>query len=47
MVFGSRPFWFLGNNINSLVAQMISFIEELPVEWKPEWERLRRSDERK
>jgi hypothetical protein len=46
MVFGSRPFWFFGN-INSLVAQMIGFVEELPVEWKPEWERLRRSDEHK
>ena len=41
MVFGSRPFHFF-SDIDALVAQMINFVEELPVEWTAEWERLKK-----
>lgn len=40
LVMGSRPFWYMGD-VNNLVKQMIGFVEELPAEWEPEWERLR------
>jgi len=42
MVFGSRLFQFL-SEIDVLVSQMINFVEELPVEWTAEWERLKKN----
>jgi hypothetical protein len=45
-VFGSRPFQFL-SEIDVLVAQMIDFVEVLPVEWTAEWERLKKNSRHK
>jgi serine/threonine-protein kinase SRPK3 len=44
-MFGCRPFQFL-SEIDVLVAQMIHFVEDLPAEWRTEWERLKRSSGR-
>ena len=44
LVFGSQPFQFL-SEIDVLVAQMINFVEELPVEWTAEWERMKKNSE--
>jgi hypothetical protein len=43
-VFGVRPFHFF-SDIDALVAQMIHFGEELPVEWTAEWEQLQKKSE--
>ncbi|KAK4154909.1 kinase-like domain-containing protein [Chaetomidium leptoderma] len=40
LALGSRPFHFF-RGMDSLVAQMIHFVEDLPVEWLPEWERMK------
>jgi hypothetical protein len=40
LVIGSRPFQYLGD-VDVLVAQMIHFVEDLPVEWQPEWKRIK------
>lgn len=44
-MFGFRPFSFF-SDIDDLVAQMINFVEELPVEWTAEWERLKKKSGR-
>lgn len=41
MIMGTIPFQFLGD-VDVLVAQMIHFVEDLPEEWKPEWERMKK-----
>ncbi|KAL2016795.1 hypothetical protein VTK56DRAFT_2964 [Thermocarpiscus australiensis] len=41
LLFGSRPFGFYGD-IDYLVAGMLYFVEDLPPEWKPKWEKLKR-----
>ena len=41
-MFVSRPFQFL-SEIDVLVAQMINFVEKLPVEWTAEWDRLKKN----
>lgn len=40
LVIGTRPFQWLWD-MDRLVAQMIHFVEELPSEWRPEWERMK------
>jgi hypothetical protein len=38
--FAHTPF-YSGGGSASLVAQMINFVEDLPLEWRSIWERLR------
>lgn len=40
LVFGRPPF-YSGGGPASLVAQMINFVEDLPPEWRSNWERLK------
>ena len=42
LVMGHRPFEWLWD-MDRLVAQMIHFVEELPSEWRPKWERMKKS----
>ncbi|KAK4039482.1 kinase-like domain-containing protein [Parachaetomium inaequale] len=42
VVMGSRPFMYLGD-MDFLVAQMIHFVEDLPEEWRPQWEQMQKS----
>lgn len=37
MVFAARPFQSLGDRC-LVIAQMIHFVEDLPAEWRPQWE---------
>ncbi|KAH6839523.1 kinase-like domain-containing protein [Chaetomium sp. MPI-CAGE-AT-0009] len=46
LVTGSRPFQYLGD-MDVVVAQMIHFVEELPAEWQPQWERMKQTAGRK
>ncbi|GLB05372.1 hypothetical protein AtubIFM57258_000652 [Aspergillus tubingensis] len=39
-IFGSYPFHYLGED-EVLVSQMIGFVEELPKDWQPKWERMK------
>ncbi|KAH6689921.1 kinase-like domain-containing protein [Leptodontidium sp. MPI-SDFR-AT-0119] len=41
-LFGSRPFQHWGD-VDTLVLQMINFVEELPAEWQPQWELMRKT----
>jgi serine/threonine-protein kinase SRPK3 len=40
LVFGCLPFYHVGGYA-SFVAQMINFVEDLPPEWRSDWDRLR------
>jgi hypothetical protein len=40
LVFGRPPFYYCGGPA-SYVAQMINFVEDLPPEWRADWERLK------
>ncbi|KAK3291263.1 kinase-like domain-containing protein [Chaetomium fimeti] len=42
LVFGTRPFQSLGD-VDIVVAQMIHFVEDLPVAWRRQWEARRQS----
>ncbi|KID85843.1 srpk [Metarhizium guizhouense ARSEF 977] len=37
LVFAARPFFYLGDEAE-LIAQMIGFVEDLPLQWRQEWE---------
>lgn len=37
LLFAARPFQYLGDDA-VLIAQMIGFVEELPQQWRQEWE---------
>ncbi|KAK0391163.1 hypothetical protein NLU13_0664 [Sarocladium strictum] len=45
LVFAARPFQSLGNEA-LLIAQMINFVEELPVEWQATWQAIHTSSGR-
>ncbi|KAK4098553.1 hypothetical protein N658DRAFT_431961, partial [Parathielavia hyrcaniae] len=48
LVIGDKPFaWVWVWRVDSLVAQMIHFVEDLPPEWRPEWERMKAAAGRK
>ena len=39
-MFTSYPFWYLGED-EVLVLQMVGFVEKLPAEWQPKWEKMK------
>lgn len=39
LVFASRPFFHLGDEAE-LIAQLIGFVEDLPLQWRQEWEAI-------
>lgn len=41
MVLGLRPFQYFFSDTD-IIEQMVNFVEELPVEWAAEWERLQK-----
>merc|ERR1712000_169789 len=45
LVFAARPFQYLGNEA-VLIAQMINFVEELPMEWQTTWHSIQSSSGR-
>jgi serine/threonine-protein kinase SRPK3 len=45
-IFGTRPFLGFGG-IDQLVARMINFVEELPTEWQPKWELMKKNPRHK
>jgi hypothetical protein len=42
LLMGTRAFMYLGD-MDFLVAQMIHFVEDLPEEWRPQWEEMQKS----
>ncbi|GAB0137716.1 hypothetical protein EsDP_00005972 [Epichloe bromicola] len=42
LLFAARPFQYLGDDA-VLIAQMIGFVEELPQQWRQEWEVIQTS----
>lgn len=45
LVFTVYPFWYLGED-DFLALQMIGFVERLPAEWQPKWEKMKKSSKR-
>ncbi|KAG8156637.1 hypothetical protein KVR01_013428 [Diaporthe batatas] len=41
LIFSQKP--FLAYGIDGLIGNMIDFIEELPTEWRPKWEEIKRT----
>lgn len=39
LVFAARPFFYLGDEAE-LIAQMIGFVEDLPLQWRQKWEAI-------
>jgi serine/threonine-protein kinase SRPK3 len=44
-VFTIYPFWYFDAD-ESLVFQMIGFVEKLPAEWEPQWKEMKISSSR-
>lgn len=44
-MFAARPFQYLGHE-DVLIAQMINFVEELPMEWQTTWQAIQGSSRR-
>ena len=42
-IFGTLPFYQILGDMDTLIRQMIGFVEELPTEWEQQWDDMQRN----